>query len=204
MTHRINLGVNIGVIGLGRAFTLMLPTFLHDSRVKLVAATDPIDIASASLAIGSPLGGGSQNRANTTLPNYEANSSSQAAQKWAQFRADSLNTSLHSLFDPILKRSGDKKSGLMAQSSLNDFLTWFDIITDPAASFVSDSLFGIAPPAADGKPAPAPPFSVLFLAKEPPYALPKEVEKVDYRDMEMKMLESFKEMRKWDGVAIEE
>ncbi len=37
--------VNIGVIGLGRAFTLMLPTFLHDSRVKLVAATDPIDAA---------------------------------------------------------------------------------------------------------------------------------------------------------------
>jgi phthalate 4,5-cis-dihydrodiol dehydrogenase len=39
--------VNIGVVGLGRAFTLMLPTFLHDSRVKLVAATDPIDVARA-------------------------------------------------------------------------------------------------------------------------------------------------------------
>ena len=34
--------LRLGVVGLGRAFTLMLPTFLHDSRVKLVGATDPI------------------------------------------------------------------------------------------------------------------------------------------------------------------
>lgn len=33
--------VRIGVIGLGRAFTLMLPTFLADPRVRLVAACDP-------------------------------------------------------------------------------------------------------------------------------------------------------------------
>jgi phthalate 4,5-cis-dihydrodiol dehydrogenase len=33
------------VIGLGRAFTLMLPTFQRDSRVKLVAACDPIAAA---------------------------------------------------------------------------------------------------------------------------------------------------------------
>ena len=39
--------VNIGVIGLGRAFTLMLPTFIADSRIKLVAATDPIREARA-------------------------------------------------------------------------------------------------------------------------------------------------------------
>ena len=37
--------LRIGVVGLGRAFTLMLPTFVHDSRVKLVAATDPISAA---------------------------------------------------------------------------------------------------------------------------------------------------------------
>ncbi len=37
--------LRIGVIGLGRAFTLMLPTFVQDSRVKLVAATDPIAAA---------------------------------------------------------------------------------------------------------------------------------------------------------------
>jgi phthalate 4,5-cis-dihydrodiol dehydrogenase len=39
--------LNIGVIGLGRAFTLMLPTFVHDNRVKLVAATDPLPEAHA-------------------------------------------------------------------------------------------------------------------------------------------------------------
>lgn len=37
--------LRIGVVGMGRAFTLMLPTFVHDSRVKLVAATDPISAA---------------------------------------------------------------------------------------------------------------------------------------------------------------
>ena len=33
--------VKLGVIGLGRAFTLMLPTFTADRRVKLCAAVDP-------------------------------------------------------------------------------------------------------------------------------------------------------------------
>lgn len=33
--------MNIGVVGLGRAFTLMLPTFYQDKRVRLVAAMDP-------------------------------------------------------------------------------------------------------------------------------------------------------------------
>ena len=37
--------IRVGVIGLGRAFTLMLPTFQRDSRVKLVAACDPIAAA---------------------------------------------------------------------------------------------------------------------------------------------------------------
>ncbi|MES2398553.1 MAG: Gfo/Idh/MocA family oxidoreductase [Pseudomonadota bacterium] len=39
--------LKIGVAGLGRAFTLMLPTFTADSRVKLVGATDPIGAARA-------------------------------------------------------------------------------------------------------------------------------------------------------------
>lgn len=34
--------LRIGVVGLGRAFTLMLPTFVYDGRVRLVGATDPI------------------------------------------------------------------------------------------------------------------------------------------------------------------
>ena len=33
--------LKLGVAGLGRAFTLMLPTFVADPRVQLVAATDP-------------------------------------------------------------------------------------------------------------------------------------------------------------------
>ena len=41
----IDQAIRIGVIGLGRAFTLMLPTFQSDERVKLVAACDPTDVA---------------------------------------------------------------------------------------------------------------------------------------------------------------
>jgi phthalate 4,5-cis-dihydrodiol dehydrogenase len=42
--------VRLGVAGLGRAFTLMLPTFLHDARVQLVAACDPREAARAQFA----------------------------------------------------------------------------------------------------------------------------------------------------------
>ena len=40
----------VGVLGLGRAFTLMLPTFMRDRRVKLVAAADPLAAARAQFA----------------------------------------------------------------------------------------------------------------------------------------------------------
>jgi phthalate 4,5-cis-dihydrodiol dehydrogenase len=39
--------IRLGIAGLGRAFSLMLPTFLADSRVQLVAACDPRDTARA-------------------------------------------------------------------------------------------------------------------------------------------------------------
>jgi phthalate 4,5-cis-dihydrodiol dehydrogenase len=42
-----NRQIQIGVVGLGRAFTLMLPTFLLDSRVKLAGAADPLSSARA-------------------------------------------------------------------------------------------------------------------------------------------------------------
>ncbi len=42
--------LRIGVAGLGRAFTLMLPTFLQDERIRLVAACDPRDAARAQFA----------------------------------------------------------------------------------------------------------------------------------------------------------
>jgi phthalate 4,5-cis-dihydrodiol dehydrogenase len=42
--------MRIGVLGLGRAFTLMLPTFVADPRVKLIAAHDPASLACAKFA----------------------------------------------------------------------------------------------------------------------------------------------------------
>jgi len=42
--------IKLGVAGLGRAFTLMLPTFLADPRVELVAACDPRQEARAQFA----------------------------------------------------------------------------------------------------------------------------------------------------------
>lgn len=42
--------LKVGVIGLSRAFTLMLPTFTLDSRVRLVAAADPRQEARAAFA----------------------------------------------------------------------------------------------------------------------------------------------------------
>ena len=42
--------LNLGVIGLGRAFTLMLPTFVADPRIRLVAAHDPRADARARFA----------------------------------------------------------------------------------------------------------------------------------------------------------
>nr|WP_255520216.1 Gfo/Idh/MocA family oxidoreductase [Ramlibacter aurantiacus] len=47
--------MRLGVLGLGRAFTLMLPTFRRDPRVRLVAAFDPRE--SATQAFGREFGG---------------------------------------------------------------------------------------------------------------------------------------------------
>lgn len=47
--------IRLGVIGLGRAFTLMLPTWLGDERIRLVAAYDPM--AEACQAFKDRLGG---------------------------------------------------------------------------------------------------------------------------------------------------
>lgn len=42
--------IRLGVLGLGRAFTLMLPTFTRDARVQLVAAFDPRPSVTAAFA----------------------------------------------------------------------------------------------------------------------------------------------------------
>jgi phthalate 4,5-cis-dihydrodiol dehydrogenase len=41
MSNGSSRPLRLGIAGLGRAFTLMLPTFLNDTRVQLVAACDP-------------------------------------------------------------------------------------------------------------------------------------------------------------------
>lgn len=46
-----NRPLRLGVAGLGRAFTLMLPTLQHDPRIQLVAACDPRESARAQFAI---------------------------------------------------------------------------------------------------------------------------------------------------------
>jgi phthalate 4,5-cis-dihydrodiol dehydrogenase len=40
MSHAVQRKLRIGVLGLGRAFTVMLPTFARDPRISLVAAAD--------------------------------------------------------------------------------------------------------------------------------------------------------------------
>ena len=42
--------IRLGVAGLGRAFTLMLPTFAQDARIQLVAACDPREQARAQFS----------------------------------------------------------------------------------------------------------------------------------------------------------
>ena len=42
--------LRLGVLGLGRAFTLMVPTFAQDTRVRLVAGFDPRESARAAFA----------------------------------------------------------------------------------------------------------------------------------------------------------
>ena len=47
---RLDRPLRLGVAGLGRAFTLMLPTFLGDARVQLAGACDPREAARAQFA----------------------------------------------------------------------------------------------------------------------------------------------------------
>ena len=50
MTTQPNRKLRLGVAGLGRAFSLMLPTFLGDGRIELAAACDPREAARAQFA----------------------------------------------------------------------------------------------------------------------------------------------------------
>ena len=48
--NQIHRPVRLGVLGLGRAFTLMLPTLISDQRIEVVAGYDPRDSAREQLA----------------------------------------------------------------------------------------------------------------------------------------------------------
>ena len=48
--NKLPNALRIGVVGMGRAFTLMLETFRQDPRVQLVAATDPLEAATSAFA----------------------------------------------------------------------------------------------------------------------------------------------------------
>lgn len=50
MSNGSSRPLRLGIAGLGRAFTLMLPTFLNDTRVQLVAACDPREDARQQFA----------------------------------------------------------------------------------------------------------------------------------------------------------
>jgi len=64
--------LRLGIIGLGRAFSLMLPTFLNDERLRLVAACDPRPEARARFA--EDFGGAACEDAQSVVadPNVEA------------------------------------------------------------------------------------------------------------------------------------
>ena len=163
---------------------------------------DPIDITSPTLGMGA-------SRANVSVENFDNAGDSEISGQWNQFRAAALQTALHSLIDPLLKSSGDKKPGaFLEQSMMGDLLTWFDIVNDPKTTFGIANPFGIAPPAPTGDgaaAAPAPTSGVLFLAKQAPYDMPKELAGADWRDVMLKSLTALLPgVRKWDGIVIEE
>ncbi len=178
---------------------------------------DPVDISTAQYG-GF---GGTTFRANTSLASYDVESGGgDLLSKWNQFRVESLKTALRPLLASLITTTGDRKSSvLIAQDSLGDALSWFDIVSDPDAPFASANLFAgvnaavAAPDAAPDAPVkptapPAPPSSVFLLSKEMPYEqlfrAYKGLEGVDARSVMLKSMEELNGLRKLDGIAIEE
>lgn len=64
--------IRLGVAGLGRAFTLMLPTFVQDDRVQLVAAFEPREDARAQFARDFAAPAHAELEALVSDPNVEA------------------------------------------------------------------------------------------------------------------------------------
>ena len=93
--------LRLGVAGLGRAFTLMLPTFVAHPRVQLVAAADPRPEARARFAA---------NKAAVLQANHKKPSDHRALPKNLHLPRPPphpLRTTTRFHFDPITSRIGE-------------------------------------------------------------------------------------------------
>ena len=139
-------------------------------------------------------------RTNTSLTNYEAASHyAELGIAWFKFRDDSLSKAFHALLDTAVLNCGDKKPKvLLAQEEGQGWRSRFDVWSEPPAPFPEVDVLN---------PSPEQNTSIYFLSKEPEGIsplLPKELQKVDWRDLQMRTLEMLKPYRKWEGIAIEE
>ena len=146
-------------------------------------------------------------RANLTLANHDGNSYDyELAPKWNTLRSEALQTVWRSLFEAEQSGAGAKKPALLiGQDDGQGFMSWYDDWSDPKAPLPNGGLYA-APPQADPKTGAMPKLntSVLFLSKETPSQMPKEIAKYDWMDVQMKIMEFYKQFRQWDGIAIEE
>ena len=146
-------------------------------------------------------------RANTSLANYEnENDGYGLGQAWDDFRSEALKSAWRGLYETIWNNAGEKKPALLlAQDDGQGFFSWYDDWSDPQSPLPGSNLYA-APPAAESKPGAAPklPSSVLFVSKQAPSVLPKELAKYDWMDVQMKIMEFYKQARTWDGIVIEE
>ena len=155
---------------------------------------DPIDLSPESMTYNSDT-----RRADTSLTNYDDREQSGLLPEWFKFRNEALSKAFHALFDSALRDCGDRKPKiLLAQEQGESWRSRFDVWSGSPAPF----------PEVDAiNPSPEQKSSVYFLPKEPEGIrplLPKELQKVDWRDLQMRTLEMLKPYRKWEGIVIEE
>ena len=146
-------------------------------------------------------------RANTSLINHDSNAFDyELKTKWSALRSDAMKTAWRSLFEAERGGANAKNPTLLVgQSDGQGFMTWYDDWSDPQAPLPNGD-FNSAALQDDAKTGAAPKLntSVLFLAKEPPSLMPKEIAKYDWMDVQMKIMEFYKQLRQWDGIVIEE
>ena len=159
---------------------------------------DPIDIFYASSY-------GNTDRANISLAQYTQNGE-YAEELWTQFCARSLQTTLHSLLEP-LTQGGNSPGLVMERTSTTHALLWFDIVRDAKAPFAdadvnwanrleAEDTTTVAPPGM--------PIGVFFLSRDAIHRLPDEAANIDLLNIEMQEIKTSRMKRNWDGIVIEE